>query len=175
VRFELAVGVTAAAVALSPLNLSAAEPTEFERYLTSVKRLVDSLEFEKALSQLTTARKYSRGLADDVTVELLEGVLYCELGKLESARRAFRAGLGLNLDAPLPVTAAPKVRRELEAIRAQMKAMALKSAPNARGEPAANAVVAPPPLPALTPATGAEVKPEWTQAPPRLHERARIG
>lgn len=108
---------------LTLLLVSGADPQEFDRYLQSANRLINSLEFEKALLQLESARKHSRGLRDDVTLELLEGVLLVELGRVEDGRRAFRAAFGLDPDATVPILVAPKVRRELEAVRAEMRAV----------------------------------------------------
>lgn len=93
---------------------------EAARYITSAERLYEDLDYERALEQLTQARRLPRSLEEDVRIALLEGLILADMGKRVDARAAFKAGLLLDPEAPLPMSTAPKVEQEFEEVRAQV-------------------------------------------------------
>lgn len=104
------------------LSLSAAaEESDFQRYYNAALRLHESLEYERALETLGSARKAAATLEEQAKVNLCEGVVLADLNRLDEARSAFKAGLLLTPDAPLPLKVAPKVAAEVEALRARVK------------------------------------------------------
>src|SRR6185436_14754700 len=94
---------------------------DFQRYVTAAARLYENLEYERALEQLDRARKLSKGIDDDVTVALYEGVIRADMAQDEPARAAFKTALYLRPDATLPVKVAPKVEQQFEEVRAAVK------------------------------------------------------
>lgn len=108
------------ALATSPLR-PAWGASDYERYLRAAERLYESLEYERALQQLSRARKLASSVQQDVEVSLYEGILYAELGRWSQARASFKAALLLEPEARLPLTVSPKVQKELEAQREQVR------------------------------------------------------
>lgn len=100
---------------------AAAEESDFQRYYNAALRLHESLEYERALETLGNARKAASTLDEQAQVNLAEGVVLADLNRLDDARAAFKAGLLLTPDAPLPLKVAPKVAAEVEALRARVK------------------------------------------------------
>lgn len=96
------------------------QQAEAARYITGAERLYEDLEYERALEQLAQARRLPRSLEEDVRIALLEGLILADMGKRVDARAAFKAGLLLDPQAPLPVRTAPKVEVEFEEVRAQV-------------------------------------------------------
>lgn len=152
------------ALATSPLR-PAWGASDYERYLRAAERLYESLEYERALQQLARARKLASSVQQDVEVSLYEGMLYAELGRWAQARASFKAALLLEPEAKLPLTVSPKVQKELEAQREQVrKELAdykpsgpLSATPPPQSQPAAE-----PPRPGVdTP-----LRPDLTPAPP---------
>jgi tetratricopeptide (TPR) repeat protein len=112
----------ATCVLVTFISLSAiAEESDFQRYYNAALRLHESLEYERALETLGSARKAASTLDEQARVNLAEGVVLADLNRLEEARAAFKAGLLLTPDAPLPLKVAPKVAAEVEALRARVK------------------------------------------------------
>jgi tetratricopeptide (TPR) repeat protein len=98
-----------------------AQEADIDRYLVAASRLYENLEYERALEQLSKAKKLSRGPDDDATIALYEGVILADMGKKDDSEAAFREGLLLKPDAVLPVKVSPKVQSEFEAIRVTVK------------------------------------------------------
>lgn len=98
-----------------------AQAHPFDTYLNAAVRLYESLDYEAALEQLEKAKKLSRGVDDDALLFLYEGVFRMDLGQGDQARQAFKTGLLLKPTAALQVKVSPKVRAEVELIRAQVK------------------------------------------------------
>src|SRR5207248_11124438 len=90
------------------LALTLAQSDDVTRYLTAASRLYENLEYERSLEQLDRAKKVSRGIEDDVTIALYEGVIRADMGQSEQSEAAFKTGLYLKPDAKLPVTTSPK-------------------------------------------------------------------
>lgn len=143
----------------SPLGTAYAA-SDFERYLTAATRLYEDLEYELALEQLAQARKVARGVEEDVTLAMYEGIILAELSKWEQARTRFLTALLLNPDAKLPVRVAPKTENEFEAQRVRARQEIARQRRQAE----------PPPEPAArTPPEVATDRPERTPLPePRL-------
>ncbi len=100
----------------SPLRSALAED-DFQSYLRAAVQLYEDLEYERALSQLQRARRIARGVAQDVSLGVHEGILLAELGRRDEARAAFETALLLDPDAKLPLPVSPKLEREFESIR----------------------------------------------------------
>lgn len=104
-----------------PQRVWAEEQETVQTALISVRRLYDDLEYERALEQLSQARRYSATAEDDVLLSLYEGVILADLGRTEASEAAFKAALILQVDAQLPVTVSPKVEQRVEVVRQQVK------------------------------------------------------
>jgi tetratricopeptide (TPR) repeat protein len=94
---------------------------EFQTYLNAAVRLYESLEYEQALERLSRARRYVREVEDDVIISLYEGIIHADMGRKEQSQAAFRDGLLLQPDAKLPVKVSPKVERDFEAVRQDVR------------------------------------------------------
>lgn len=112
----------------SPLRSARAED-DFKRYLDAAVQLHDELEYERALAQLQRARGVARGVAQDVTLGLHEGILLAELGRWDEARTAFETALLLDVTAKLPLPVSPKVEQEFESIRQRVTTRRAKKQP----------------------------------------------
>jgi hypothetical protein len=108
-------------VLLVPLIARAQGSIEVQRYLDSVNLLYENLEYERALEQIASAKRLTRGMEDDAVLALYEGVILADLGKNEEAIAAFKAALFLKPEAKLPVRVSPKVVRLFEGLRQQVK------------------------------------------------------
>jgi tetratricopeptide (TPR) repeat protein len=144
---------------------------EFQTYLNAAARLYENLEYEEALEKLERAKKYVRDVEDDVTLSFYEGIILADMGRREQSHAAFRAGLLLRPEAKLPVKVSPKVEREFETLRTDVRREleALRATQEAQKPPVAQKDPAPPlpatptpansgtsPPPALTPSVTAE-------------------
>ncbi len=109
-----------AVILLVPWMAHAQESTEVRTYLSSISRLYENLEYERALEQLSNAKRLTRSLEEDVAISLYEGLLLADLGKLDKASTAFKAALFLKPDAKLPVQVSPKVEQLFETLRQQV-------------------------------------------------------
>ncbi|NPD22202.1 hypothetical protein [Corallococcus exiguus] len=84
----------------------------------SIYLLLEDLEYERALDQVARCKEASNGPEDEVVLSLYQGVILAELsGRLSDAEAAFKAALGMNPEAELPLTVSPKVKRHFEAVR----------------------------------------------------------
>lgn len=90
-------------------------------YILAARSLYEDLEYENALEQLSRARPFSTGPADEVLLSLHEGCILADLGKQEASSAAFKVALYLQPDAKLPMKVSPKVARRFESLRAQVK------------------------------------------------------
>ncbi len=98
-----------------------ADENDAHRYIVAAVRLFESLEYERALEVLAKARPLSRGIQDDVTITLYEGIILAELGRTEQAVAAFREGLLLMPEVRLPVRVSPKLDQQFEQVRSEVK------------------------------------------------------
>ncbi|WP_434381033.1 hypothetical protein [Melittangium boletus] len=94
---------------------------DFDGCLAQAVRLYESLEYEHALAQLEQCRSLARQSGEQVRVSLHEGIVLANLGRWERARNAFRDGLLKDPEATLPLMVSPKVKREVEAVRARVR------------------------------------------------------
>ncbi|WP_199738866.1 tetratricopeptide repeat protein [Corallococcus sp. CA054B] len=104
---------------LVPSGARAEEPGPFQTHVGAARQLYDELEYERALAELSRARRHSSGDADDVLLALYEGVILADLGRTESSGAAFRVALLLQPGAELPLKVSPKVEQRFEAVRQQ--------------------------------------------------------
>lgn len=104
-----------------PSSGLAAPSDQVRAYLESIASLYEDLEFERALGQLSTARRQAIGIEDDVALSLWEGLLLAELIRTEEAATAFKAALFLQPEAQLPVKVSPKVSNQFESLRQAVK------------------------------------------------------
>jgi tetratricopeptide (TPR) repeat protein len=109
------------ALSLLLVALPVAASEEFTRFITAASRLFENLEYERALDQLANAKKFASTPDEQTQVALYEGVVLIELGRTEEAKAAFETALFLSPDAQLPVKVSPKVKAQIEAVRAQVK------------------------------------------------------
>jgi tetratricopeptide (TPR) repeat protein len=105
-----------------PLRPALAASDDFQRYLGAAVQLYENLEYERALAQLQRARGVARGVEQDVSLGLHEGILLAELGRWDEARASFETALLLEPSATLPLRVSPKVEREFESIRQRVSA-----------------------------------------------------
>ncbi|MCC6333420.1 MAG: hypothetical protein IT380_05470 [Myxococcales bacterium] len=98
-----------------------AQESDFQKYYNAALRLHESTEYERALETLGNARKAAVTLEESAKVNLCEGVVLADLNRFDEARAAFKAGLLLTPDAPLPLKVAPKVQAEVDVMRARVK------------------------------------------------------
>jgi tetratricopeptide (TPR) repeat protein len=110
-----------AVLLLLPWGARAQVSPEVRTYLTSVGSLYESLEYERALEQISSARRLTRGAEDDVALSLYEGLILADMGRNDAASAAFKAALFLNPEAQLPVQVSPKVARQFKSLRKQVK------------------------------------------------------
>ncbi len=128
-------------LAIAPVAASAAAPkprTEEEAVdvlLQASRKLFDALEYERALEQLSAAKKLKARLEQTVAINLLEGVVLAELQN-EKALSAFRTALLLDPEAKLPVSVSPQVAEAFERIRREVFAPSTAEPP--LQQPAAN-------------------------------------
>jgi tetratricopeptide (TPR) repeat protein len=94
---------------------------EFNRYLAAAVRLYEALEYERALDQLAKAKESSCGTDDDALLGMYEGTIRSDLGQSEQAKVAFKEALLLRPDAEVPLKVSPKVKKQIEALRAEAK------------------------------------------------------
>ncbi len=94
---------------------------DFQRSLLAAEQLYKSGEKERALAQLQRVRELARGLAQDVAVALREGIVLADLGQWAKAQTAFREGLLLDPEARLPLRVSPKLERDFEEVRTQVR------------------------------------------------------
>ncbi|OJT17098.1 hypothetical protein BO221_47120 [Archangium sp. Cb G35] len=105
---------------LLPWGARAQVSPEVRTYLTSVSSLYESLEYERALEQISSARRLTRGAEDDVALSLYEGLILADMSQSDAASAAFKAALFLNPEAKLPVRVSPKVARQFKGLRKQV-------------------------------------------------------
>ncbi len=105
---------------LVPWVARAQGSSEVRTYLSSISRLYDKLEYERALEQIASAKRLTRGLEEDVALTLYEGIVLADMGKTDKASAAFQAALFLKPEAKLPVQVSPKVERLFEKLREQV-------------------------------------------------------
>lgn len=106
---------------LSSSAAQAASNTAARTYLTSVSRLYESLEYERALDQIHLARQGPRNTEEEVTLSLYEGIILVELSQQEQGLAAFKSALLLQPEAKLPVRVSPKVETLFESVRQKVK------------------------------------------------------
>jgi tetratricopeptide (TPR) repeat protein len=109
-------------VVLVPLCAGALSK-DVQKYLNSASTLIENLDYEKALKQIERAKTKSQGADDDAQIAFYEGVVFSEQGKNDKALTAFKTGLSMDPDAKLPLEVSPKVERNFEEARANVKKM----------------------------------------------------
>lgn len=105
---------------LVPLSAAASEE-DFQRFYNAALRLHEGLEYERALEQLSLARKQAETGDQMSKVNLAEGVVLADLNRMDEALAAFKNGLLLSPDAKLPAKVSPRIATEVEAVRVKVK------------------------------------------------------
>ncbi len=100
---------------------AAANEEDFQRFYNAALRLHEGLEYERALEQLSLARKQAETGNQMSQVNLAEGVVLADLNRMEDALAAFKAGFLLSPDAKLPSKVSPRIATEVEAVRVKVK------------------------------------------------------
>ena len=98
-----------------------ASDAEFQRFYNAALRLHESLEYERALEQLSLAKKQAETGDQVALVNLAQGVVLADMNRQDEANAAFKAGLLLSPDARLPLKVSPRVATQVEVIRAKAK------------------------------------------------------
>ncbi|MCP3142954.1 hypothetical protein [Pyxidicoccus xibeiensis] len=154
---------------------------DFDRYFSSAVSLYENLSYERALEQLSRAKRFVTTVQQDVSVAIYEGLVFADLLKRDEALAAFHTALSLDPEAKLPAHSAPKVKRDFETVRARVhKELAKrgKSAPKGT-ETAERGTVTPtdrpersPPPPSVTEVTPRQVEPFVPT--PETRSRSRV-
>jgi hypothetical protein len=141
---------------------------DFSRYLKAAARLYKSLEYERALDQVQRAKKLANTLDQDVAVALHEGIILADMGKRDESLVAFKTALLLEPEAKLPFKVSPKMERDVEEIRTQVRKELVESPPAppapATSAPEAQALARKEPGPQPPPASSEQPAP--AQPPP---------
>ncbi|MFY0579925.1 hypothetical protein ACN28S_41860 [Cystobacter fuscus] len=109
-----------------PFSVHAAVPkadpkaTTVQDPIAEVNRLYEDLEYEQALEQIQRARQGTLTEDEQVTLRLYEGIIVCELGKLEQGGQLFETALRTRSTAQLPIRVAPKVAKLFETTKAKV-------------------------------------------------------
>jgi hypothetical protein len=103
------------------LPWTASAQGEFQRHLNAATRLYESLDYERALTQINLAREKPHGSEEEVELALYEGIIQAELGEQDKCVTAFKSALLVQPEAKLPVKVAPKVTSLFESVRTQVK------------------------------------------------------
>ncbi|MCP3141303.1 tetratricopeptide repeat protein [Pyxidicoccus xibeiensis] len=93
----------------------------FRARLQAAARLYEELEYEQALKALAQAKSLAKTDNERVQVALYEGIVLADLGQRPRSLRAFREALTLELDVRLPVKVSPKVERDFETVRKEVR------------------------------------------------------
>ncbi|WP_342377691.1 tetratricopeptide repeat protein [Myxococcus stipitatus] len=93
----------------------------FRHRMTRASALHEALDYEKALNWLGQAKQVASTSQEQVEVELYRGIVLADMGRRKQSMEAFRVALSLRPDAQLPVPVAPKVTRDFESVRKQVK------------------------------------------------------
>jgi tetratricopeptide (TPR) repeat protein len=109
------------ALCLGAPSFAECKKDEFNRYLAAAVRLYEALEYERALDQLAKAKESSCGTDDDALLGMYEGTIRSDLGQTDQAKVAFKEALLLKPDAEVPLKVSPKVKKQIEALRAEAK------------------------------------------------------
>ena len=108
-------------LAIGALPASVHAQTDFERYLTAVRRLHEAKEYKRALEQIQRIRKVSsNGDEQDAALLLYEGIILADMGQRDESLKAFESALILKPDAQLPFKVSSKMSRDFEAVRARV-------------------------------------------------------
>jgi hypothetical protein len=137
-------------VLVFPIAARAASKGDVRNVIHSVNRLFESLEYDHALHQIQLARQLVRGTGEEVTLSLYEGVILCEMSRLEEGAASFKAALLLRPDAKLPVQVAPKVAALFQTLQQRAKSELAALAARREAETARAPRVEAPPRPALS-------------------------
>jgi tetratricopeptide (TPR) repeat protein len=104
-----------------------------DRYIIEAVRLYEGLDYELALEQLGLARTASPSDDEEAVISLYEGIIRADLGRWEEARASFQSALQRKPEAQLPLRVSPKVKREFEAVRANVRAQLASRPPKPDG------------------------------------------
>lgn len=113
--------LAAVALMVAMASPAVAADEDFLRFYNAALRLHEGLEYERAIEQLSLAKKQASTGDQMSLVNLAEGVVLADLNRMEDAMAAFKAGLLLAPDAKLPIKVSPKVMAEVEALRLKVK------------------------------------------------------
>lgn len=100
---------------------TAGQADGFQARLKEAASLYEELEYEQALDALTRARALAKTDDERTQVSLYEGIVLADLGQRPRSLAAFREALSLKLEVQLPVKVSPKVARDFEAVRSEVR------------------------------------------------------
>lgn len=93
----------------------------FQARLQKAASLYEDLEYEQSLDALSRARAAAKTDDERLQVALYEGIVLADLGQRPRSLVAFREALTLKPEARLPVKVSPKVARDFETVRTEVK------------------------------------------------------
>jgi hypothetical protein len=95
---------------------------DFERSIDTVRQLLESRQYEKALEQLSRLKPQARDEKQRSRVAVYEGLVLSNMGRQaqERAQAAFKAALELDPQASLPVKMPPRQERAFEDVRTRV-------------------------------------------------------
>ncbi|NMO20954.1 tetratricopeptide repeat protein [Pyxidicoccus fallax] len=93
----------------------------FRARLQTAVWLYEELEYEQSLKALTQAKPLAKTDGERALAALYEGAVLADLGQRPRSLTAFREALSLDLEARLPVKVSPKVERDFEAVREEVR------------------------------------------------------
>ncbi|GEN08704.1 hypothetical protein SAMN05443572_108254 [Myxococcus fulvus] len=93
----------------------------FQERMQWAARLYDELEYEQALASLADAKALARTDDERADALIYEGIVLADLRQQQQSRAAFRQGLLLQPEVLLPIKVSPKVQRDFENLRDEVR------------------------------------------------------
>ncbi|RKH63164.1 hypothetical protein [Corallococcus aberystwythensis] len=118
---------------------------DFQARMSAASQAYEELDYEHSLEQLDAAKAVARDGGEQGRVAILRGIVLADLGRRQEALASFKEGLSLGPDASLPVKVSPKVSRDFEEVRRNVRR---ELALNPRLAPDAPLAILPEPSPA---------------------------
>ncbi|GEN08706.1 hypothetical protein MFU01_37430 [Myxococcus fulvus] len=121
---SLALALAGGAQALpirEPVTTAGFVARTFDERLDRAARLYERLEYELALASLADAQTLARTDEQRANALLYEGIVLADLLQHLKSLSAFRKGLMLRPEASLPIKVSPKVQRDFDEVRKEVR------------------------------------------------------
>ncbi|AKF80852.1 hypothetical protein MFUL124B02_16115 [Myxococcus fulvus 124B02] len=93
----------------------------FQERMERAARLYDDLEYEQALASLADAKALAKTDDERADALIYEGIVLADLRQRQQSLSAFRQGLLLQPESVLPLKVSPKVQRDFEEVRDEVR------------------------------------------------------